>query len=73
MQRCQETGYYDDEAPEITDAEIEEAYLESLEQDAPSPLWEAFYALDFNDLPAKRAPQYARIGNGIYVRTGRAA
>ena len=40
-----ETGYplYDPEAPEITDAEIEEAYLESLEQEAAT-----FPAADFS-------------------------
>jgi hypothetical protein len=37
---CQETGYYDDEAPELTDAEIEEAFLDALEQTCPPIEWD---------------------------------
>jgi hypothetical protein len=77
------TGYHEDpEAPEITDEECEQAYLDALEQKA-----ETFPAADFSyelvceakwereamtDTPLPRRG-VARIGNGLFVRTGRVA
>lgn len=86
--QCKETGYIDDvEAPEMTDAELDAEYLDQIEQSAPGNNWDELQLCiceedkmcelhraerEFGTLG--RLPQgYARIGNGLFVRTRRIA
>jgi hypothetical protein len=57
---CQETGYYDDEAPELTDAEIEEAYIDALEETCPPIEWD--------DMKLSPAPAALTLGAWIEFR-----